>query len=155
MKPLIPFRQSPNMCGPASLKILLSYYDKHHTEDELAKLCESTPEIGTSHAQMIAGAKALGADVAAKDKGTLDDLRHHVENERPVIVGWWSDNEPHFSVVYEVGKTRIFMMDPQTESGIRIMPLEDFEKVWHDLENGKEPIERWMMAITNWKPNPS
>lgn len=139
------------MCGPASLKILLSYFNREHSESQLAKLCESTPEIGTTHAQMIAGAQALGADVIAKDRSTIDDLRHFVEDEKPVIVGWWSKNEPHHSVVYEVGKHKIFMMDPDTESGIRIMPIEEFESVWHDTEGGKEKVERWMMAITKFK----
>lgn len=151
MKPLIPFRQSPNMCGPASLKILLSYFNRDHSESQLAKLCESTPEIGTTHAQMIAGAQALGADVTAKDHASIDDLRGFIEDEKPVVVGWWSKDEPHFSVVYEVGKHKIFMMDPDTESGIRIMPIEEFEAVWYDTEGGKERVDRWMMAITKFK----
>ncbi|PIP60142.1 hypothetical protein COX00_04865 [Candidatus Uhrbacteria bacterium CG22_combo_CG10-13_8_21_14_all_47_17] len=153
MKPLIPFRQSPGLCGPASLKILLSYYDKHFPEDELAKLCEVTPEIHASHAQMASGAEAVKAKVESKSEGKLDDLRRYVEDDIPVIVGWWSNNQAHYSVVYEVGKTRVFMMDPDTESGIRIMPLEEFEAAWHDTDGGpKHPIKQWMMAITNWKP---
>lgn len=151
MKPLTPYRQAQNLCGPASLKVLLAYYDRQHSEDDLAKMCKSTPEIGTTHAQLITGIKSLGAEVDARDKATIDDLRKYVEDDVPVIVGWWCEDEPHYSVVYEVGKSRIFMMDPQTESGIRIMPLEDFEKVWHDMEGGKEKVERWMLAITNWK----
>lgn len=153
MKPLIPFRQSPGLCGPASLKILLTYFDKHFGEDELAKLCKTTPDIGTTHAQMISGAEAVGAKVESKNEAALDDLRRYVEDDVPVIVGWWSKTEPHYSVVYEVGKTRIFMMDPDTESGIRIMPLEEFESIWHDTDGGPDhPVKRWMMAVTNWKP---
>ncbi len=151
MKPLIPFRQSPNMCGPASLKILLSYYEREHSEEQLAKLCETTPDIGTTHGQLVAGARALGADVFAKDHATISDIRTYIEDEKPVIVGWWSNDEPHYSVVYEVGKHKVFMMDPDTESGIRIMPIEEFEQVWHDTDGGPEhPVQRWMMAITKF-----
>ncbi|KAA0206361.1 hypothetical protein EDM68_02560 [Candidatus Uhrbacteria bacterium] len=152
MKPLIPFRQSPNMCGPASLKILLSYFDREHTEAQLAKLCETTPDIGTTHGQLVAGARALGAEAFAKDNATINDIRALIEEEKPVIVGWWSKDEPHYSVVYEVGKHKIFMMDPDTESGIRIMPIEKFEQVWHDTDGGPEhPVQRWMMAVTDFK----
>jgi ABC-type bacteriocin/lantibiotic exporter with double-glycine peptidase domain len=136
------------MCGPASLKILLSYYEREHSEAQLAKLCETTPDFGTTHAQMMAGAQALGAEIFAKDQATINDIRGFVEEETPVIVGWWSDDESHYSVVYEVGKFKIFMMDPDTESGIHIMPIEEFESVWHDTEGvSKEPITHWMMAI--------
>lgn len=140
------------MCGPASLKILFSYYNREHSEEQLAKLCETTPDIGTTHMQIIAGAQALGAEVLAKEHATMDDIRTCIEDEKPVIVGWWSPNDqPHYSVVYEVGKHKIFMMDPDTESGIRILPIEDFEKVWHDTDGGPaHPVERWMMVVKNF-----
>ena len=151
MKPLTPFRQTPGFCGPASLKILLSHYGIEKSEQELANLCESTPENGTDHAGLVKAAKALGAVVSVKENATIDDLRTHVENDIPVIVGWWSTfgrEGDHFSVVYEVGKTKIYLMDPETSSGIRIMPIEDFEKNWHDFDGpDNHPVQRWMMTL--------
>ena len=149
MKPLTPFRQSPGLCGPASLKIVLSHYGVDKSELDLALLSDATPDKGTNHEGLVKAAKSLGAVVSTKENATMDDIRIHVENDIPVIVGWWSGTEDHFSVVYEVGKAKIYMMDPEAQSGIRILPIEDFEKLWHDLDgDDNHPVQRWMMTIS-------
>jgi ABC-type bacteriocin/lantibiotic exporter with double-glycine peptidase domain len=150
MKPLFPVRQTPGLCGPATLKILLQHLDKEYSEDELAKLCKVTPDTATSHDKIIDGAKAIGGVVETKIGGTIDDLRGYIENEIPVMVGWKDAKGDHYGVIYEIGKLKVFMMDPETESGIRIIPIPEFEAMWHDTHAG-EKTERWMMAVTNFK----
>ncbi|HVM90939.1 MAG TPA: cysteine peptidase family C39 domain-containing protein [Verrucomicrobiae bacterium] len=150
MKPLFPVRQTPGLCGPATLKIMLQHHDKEYSEDELAKLCEVTPNTATTHEKIIQGAKTVGGLVDAKSGASLDDLRGYIESEIPVMVGWSDDKGDHYGVVYEIGKLKVFMMDPETESGIRIMPIPDFVAAWHDTHAGTR-TEHWMMAITNFK----
>lgn len=150
MKPLFPVRQTPGLCGPATLKILLQHLDKEYSEDDLAKLCKVTPDTATSHDKIIDGAKAIGGVVETKTGASINDLREYIENEIPVMVGWKDAKGDHYGVIYEIGKLKVFMMDPETESGIRILPIEEFETLWHDTHAGAK-TERWMMAVTNFK----
>lgn len=150
---MTPFRQSRAFCGPASLKIALSYFGKHYAEARLAKLCGSTRKDGTPHRGMVRGAKAVGANVFEKNNGTVEELRHFVHDARvPVIVGWISPENPlkptsddeHYSVVCQVTDKTIRLMDPETESGCRAMPIANFLSQWWDSDGR---IRRWYMVI--------
>jgi predicted double-glycine peptidase len=71
-----------------------------------------------------------------------------VENDIPVLVGWTARDGDHYSVVYEVGKAKVYLMDPATPSGIRILPIEEFEAAWHDHGGpDKAAVSRWMMTV--------
>lgn len=145
---MTPVRMLPGLCGPAALKVVLTHYKKEYSHDEIAKLCEVTPDEHASHAKMISGAEAAGLKTADFDNATIEDIRRFVEDDVPVIVGWMLDGKDHYSVVYDVGKLKIFMMDPATESGIRILTIEAFELFWKDKggESGA-PTVHWMMAV--------
>jgi ABC-type bacteriocin/lantibiotic exporter with double-glycine peptidase domain len=149
---MTPVRMLPGLCGPAALKVVLTHYKKDYTHDEIAKLCEVTPDEHASHSKMISGAESAGLKSTAMDNATIDNIRSFVDEDIPVVVGWQLDGKDHYSVVYDVGKMKIFMMDPATESGIRILPIEGFEAVWNDKggENGA-PVTRWMMATKKAK----
>ena len=151
MKPPMHHRQKPGLCGPSSLKILLSHYGKEFTEDELAKICNATTEEGTDHVGLISGLKEIGEHPIAKERTTIDDLRYYVERETPVIVGWYSEyGEPdfHYSVVYDVTEEEISMVDPERDEKTVTMSIEDFEKVWYDLEDPENTrIDHWMLAV--------
>ncbi len=47
-------------CGPAALKIYLSYLGKNLSERHLARLCRATPEKGTNPADIVGAARKLG-----------------------------------------------------------------------------------------------
>ncbi len=147
MKPLLPFRMSPGLCGPACLKIILSHYKKDFSESEIAALCNATPEDHASHAAMVSAVKSVSGKATPKEDASIDDVRNSVDENVPVIVGWQLDGKNHYTVVYDVGKNKIFMMDPSTESGIRIMPIEEFENLWFDMDEGGNSTKRWMMAV--------
>jgi len=150
MKPLKPFRQTPGLCGPASLKILLSHYGADFSEKELTQLCDATAESGTDHADLMAALGVFGFRVTSKVNAKIEDIRSYLLRDIPVVVGWWSTDEDHFSVVYDLDDRSIFMMDPELDEGIRKMPIKDFEKVWYDFDTPKNKrVNRWMLAIEN------
>jgi ABC-type bacteriocin/lantibiotic exporter with double-glycine peptidase domain len=158
-----PFRQTAGLCGPASLKIACSFFGREYGEAYLAKLSGGTPELGTDHDGLIAAAKALGATVEAGAHGSLRLLQRLVSVRRlPVIVGWFSPSTPrktrfdpekdevedHFSVVYHVTDTHVYLMDPETASGRKKMTVGRFLKLWWDTDGpDDERVERWYMAI--------
>jgi ABC-type bacteriocin/lantibiotic exporter with double-glycine peptidase domain len=66
--------QSPGLCGPVSLNILLSHFDKTYSEEQMTKLASATMDIGTEHEGMIQAAKEIGGFVFAKEGGTIEEL---------------------------------------------------------------------------------
>lgn len=155
---LKPFRQSPGLCGPASLKIALAYFGRHHSEKMLERLCHAKPETGTDHADLVAAARRLGATVFAKANGTLEELYEAAHVRRlPAIVGWFSPTDPkrpepdedHFSVVAQITEKKIVLMDPEKESGTTELTLKQFEEQWWDTDSsaGGGKVHRWYMTV--------
>lgn len=145
---LNPFFQSEAMCGPASLKIMLAHYGKNFSEEELAALCDSTIDKGTSHRGLVKGAKKLGFSVIEKENATLEELSRFIQQSTPVILGWWSTNENHYSVAYGIDEESIYLMDPEEEGGKVAMKITDFNEVWHDFDSARGvEVNHWMMAI--------
>ena len=68
----VPFEQDVGLCGPASLKILLSHFDKNYSEADLAKLTDANKDYGAEHDGLIKGVKALGGHVFEKENGTIE-----------------------------------------------------------------------------------
>ncbi len=166
-KPLAlkPFRQRPGYCGPASLKIVCSFFGREYEELLLGKLCSTSAKNGTNHAGLVKAAKTLGANVLAKSAASLEEVRRLVRRERlPVIVGWYSPAdgpsrwkfvpgvhpvEDHFSVIYHVTDEHVFMVDPEIDGdGRRKMSVSRFKQLWWDTDGPKGArVDRWMMAI--------
>lgn len=150
---LKPFLQSTAFCGPASLKIILSYFGKNYTEPELARLASATKEHGTFHTGLIEAAKKCGAKTFAKEKGTLKELETWLYKKNiPVLIGWYDtsgEEGDHYSVVYHISKHYIYMMDPATNSGYRKMSIKKFLSYWYDFEDDKNTlkIHRWFMTL--------
>lgn len=148
MKPLNPFRQSTFMCGPASLKILLSHYGKHFSEQELAALCSSTIEDGTTIDGLVDGIRKLGYAPVTKKDATFEDIRAYIAQEIPVIVAWFKVDYHHISVVYDITDTHIFLMDPEEENGMTTMPLTAFEPLWEDYDSFTKVITpKWLLVV--------
>ncbi|MFA5185473.1 MAG: cysteine peptidase family C39 domain-containing protein [Patescibacteria group bacterium] len=145
---LNPFRQSGAYCGPASLKILFDYYGENFSEKELGELCNTTFELGTNHLNITEAVKKLGYTPETKEIGTTDDLKKYIQRGIPIVVGWWSTEESHFSVVYGIDDKYIYLMDPELDEGKRTMSLEEWNKVWFDYESPQNKrVDRWMMAV--------
>ncbi len=138
MKPLKPYIESPGMNGPATLKVLLSHYGKEEEEVDLGLMSNTDEVSGTMREGMEKALKEVGAIISQKKSAGLDDIRTHVENDIPAVVEIDIAGKKHFVIVYEIGKTKVYMMDSSTTSGIFILPIEEFEKKW---------IDNWMMTI--------
>lgn len=143
-----PFKQKPSFCGPASLKIALNYLGKRLSEKKLGKLCGCTSD-GAYHKGMVKGALAVkGSSVHTVVGASLDVLRRFIWQERlPVIVGWFSTDEDHYSVVYKITRRCIYLMDPELKSGKRRLSIRQFLKNWWDIDEGNKRVHRWCMVI--------
>lgn len=150
---LKPFRQMPGLCGPASLKMVFDYYGVSVSENKIAKVAGATKEKGTSKAGLIKAAKHFGFQVFSKELSSLNDLRYFLKRKIPVIVDWFFEDEGHYSVVVDIDKKNIVLMDPSLKKGKKKMSLEKFFRVWFDfpgkyIKDPKDLILRLMLVIT-------
>ena len=149
---LKPFRETPGLCGPASLKMVLEYYGVLVSEARLAQIAGTTKEKGTLKEDLIRAAKHFGFQVFSKDRSTLSDLRYFIKRKIPVIVNWFLDDEGHYSVVVDIDRKKVVLMDPHL-GGLRTMPIEKFLRVWFDfrgkfIRKPEDLILRLILVIT-------
>ncbi len=145
------FLQTAGLCGPASLKILLSYFGKTFSEEEIAKLGQATLEQGTEHEGMISTIKELNGFVFVKENGTIEELEYFVKKEKlPVIIGWFSEDEDHYSVVVNVTDKNIILCDPQEKEPTRWLDRAIFSRIWFDFigKDNKIVSWGWYMVVT-------
>jgi len=70
---LKPFRQTPGLCGPASLKMVMNYYGVSVSEKEIARVAGSTRERGTSIRGLIRAARRFGFKAIFRKDASLKD----------------------------------------------------------------------------------
>lgn len=148
-------------CGPASLKILLSYYGVEKSEEELARLCNISKDLGTDDKSLKKAAESLGFKVEIKNNSDFDDIKEWLKKGVPVIVDWftrgrsdYSDSEVadgHYSVVMGLDDQNIYLQDPEI-GGMRTIDKDDFMRIWFDftgdrIESWDEMVIRQLIAI--------
>jgi len=157
-----PFQETLNagMCGPASLKIVLTYYGIDKEEKELAKLCGTKKDLGTDDQGIKRAAEGMGFKVKIKNNSNFEDIEKWLEKKVPVIVNWFTRGrmdcidsdvaDGHYSVVCGLDDKNIYLQDPET-GGMRKIDKEDFMTVWFDFIGkyikSNELIIRQIIAI--------
>src|SRR3989338_9124373 len=149
---LKPYRQKPELCGPACLKMVLEYFGIEKPEAKIARLYGYKPAKGVSAEGLIKAAKQLGLKAFSKDFTELKDIKEYVLNKKTtVIVDWFSVDDGHYSVVVDIDKENVYLQDPEI-GHIRSMRLEVFKRVWFDfpgdfLKSKSDIIIRRMIVV--------
>ena len=135
---LKPFRQTPGFCGPASLKMVLDYYGISVSEKELARMARYSEKKGTSISGLRRAARRFGLYSFAKDNCSLKDLEFYIKKKIPVIVDWFFEDDGHYSVVVNINKKEVVLMDPVLRKVLifvrrRRFPLDVFFRIWFDF----------------------
>ncbi len=135
-----PFQETAGMCGPASLKMILEYYGVDKSEEELARLCGTVPDLGTSAQGITTAAQQLGFKVHTKDNSTFEGIQEWLDKKVPVIVDWFSPGvgtnamaDGHYSVVVGLDNEFIYLQDPEI-NGLRKIKRDAFLIVWFDFK---------------------
>jgi predicted double-glycine peptidase len=161
-----PFQETldADMCGPASLKIVLEYYGVDKSEDELAQLCKAKKGLGTDDRGIKAAAEKLGFKVKIKNNSSFKDIENWLKKGVPVIVDWFTRGrndypksetaDGHYSVVIGLDDESIYLQDPEIGK-IRKIKRHDFMQVWFDFTGNyikkEELIIRQIIAINGLK----
>jgi len=111
-----PFRETldADMCGPASLKILLEYYDIIKSEEELAKMAGHKEGLGTDDKGIERAAKKLGFKVKIKNNSSYKDIEKWLKKDVPVIVDWFT----------KMNKEATLKDEKEFESDLKVIQLE-------------------------------
>lgn len=157
-----PFQETlhEDMCGPASLKIVLEYYGVSKSEKELAKLCKIKKGLGINDKGIKTAAEKLGFKVEIKNNSNLKDIEKWLKKGVPVIVDWFTRGrndypesetaDGHCSVVVGLDDKFTFLQDPEIGK-IRKIKRSDFMRVWFDFKGEylkpNELIIRQIIAI--------
>lgn len=165
--PVKPFQETlrASMCGPASLKMVLAYYGLEHTEEELAKLANTDPDLGTTDEGIKKAAESLGFVAEIKNNSTFEDIQTWLNKKVPVIVNWFTRGridypesdvpDGHLSVVVGLDDDYIYLQDPEIGK-LRKITRNDFMKVWFDftgayINSWDEMIIRQLIVIYSKK----
>lgn len=157
-----PFQETLNadMCGPASLKIVLEYFGTNKSEDELAGLCKHKKGLGIDDRGIRIAAEKIGFKVKIKNNSSFKDIEKWLKKEVPVIVDWFtkgrtdygdsSTADGHYSVVMGLDDEFIYLQDPELGS-MRKIERSSFMRVWFDFKGEylkpNELIVRQIIAI--------
>jgi predicted double-glycine peptidase len=149
------FRQSTSYtCGVASLQSILYYFNVYDgREDTLASMCNTTASDGTWPESIVQVAQSFPNITAFMKTGSsLADLKASLAAGNPVILDmqawyegeddtspppdWSSDWEDgHYVVLVGMDSDYIYIMDPSTGARYAYVPLEEFQKRWHDYNS--------------------
>lgn len=92
-------------CGAAALGIILSYYGKYISLDELRTVCKVTRE-GTKALHMVEAARHYGLQAQGAKVLNIQDLK----TLSPPFIAFWEFN--HFVVIEGLKKDKIYINDP-------------------------------------------
>ena len=157
-----PFQETLNidMCGPASLKIVLEYYGINKSEDELAQLCKFKKGFGVDDKGIKSAAEKLGFKVKIKNNSSFKDIEKWLKKDVPVMVDWFtrgrtdygdsSTADGHYSVAMGLDDNFIYLQDPEL-GAMRKIERDNFMRVWFDFKGeylkSNELIIRQIIAI--------
>lgn len=149
------------MCGPASLKMILAYYGVDRSEAELATLCGTDSDLGTSGEDIKKAAESLGFTVEIHNNSTFEDIQVWLDKKVPVMVNWFTRGrtdytesevpDGHLSVVVGLDGEYVYLQDPEIGK-LRKVERADFMRVWFDftgdhIKSWDEMIIRQLIAI--------
>ena len=155
---LKPFRETPGLCGPASLKMVMDYYGVSVSEAEIAEAAGATKERGTKIEGLIKAARHFGFKTFVKKNSSLGDLEYFVKRKVPVIVDWFSEDDGHYSVVVDIDEKNVVLMDPELRKILiyvrrRKFSRETFLRIWFDfpgdfMRKPEDLVLRLMLVVT-------
>ena len=137
-------------CGPASLKMVLDYWGVDKSEEEVSRMCNRNPELGTDDTSIKKVAELYGLKAEIENNSSFDSIQSWLDRGIPIIVNWFTrgradyGNEEvpdgHYSVVVGLDDDYIYLQDPEI-GGLRKLDRNDFMRVWFDFKADR--IRSW------------
>lgn len=147
-KIVVPYhpQEQEHTCGPASLRMVLSYFNDHFRESQLARRAQTIRLLGTPRRHLVALARRRGYRVYEKSNATISLIEQFINRELPVIVNYIepTDNQGHYAVVTGYDAKGLFLHDPWNGKDFHLS-RKTFQRRWRGETDKKE---RWLMVIS-------
>ncbi len=114
--------------------MVLAYYGVNKSERILGKMTRCTLEDGTETKNIVRTARQLGFAAFSQEHTTVEELHHWLRLGVPPIVGWFSTDVGHYSVVIGINHRFVYLQDPERGKKRR-MWIPVFLRVWFGLRN--------------------
>jgi ABC-type bacteriocin/lantibiotic exporter with double-glycine peptidase domain len=147
---IIPESKNEGWCGVSSLCFVAKRLSVPYYPNELARTMKTTEKEGTSHINMLLGARSLGLYARQVSDIPIEALIVIKKSRRYQIIVNWMDGknyeeDGHYSILEDIDN-KLTVLQDSTWGEIRAMRNETFDKLWFDFENGKR-INRWALFL--------
>ncbi len=134
-------------CGPSVVQMILRFYGKILSEEDLIQILHTRKSTGTKHGPIIDTIRENGLYVYVNTESTTDELRYFVALGYPAIVHFIepSSDEGHYAVVVDVGDEHVVLNDPWNGPQFK-MTLIDFASRWKS-EDGD--FKQWLLTASD------
>jgi hypothetical protein len=119
----------------------LAHFGVAVSQQQIARRLGHVPGAGIPAPNIVRVAQ-YGVDVRHAEGGTLEDVRHAIDNGAVVIVfvrtgelPYWEEDVPHAVMVVAVGTDVVYLDDPAFENAPIPAPLGDFMLAWDEFGN--------------------
>lgn len=140
-------RQKREHCGPATLAMVLGYYNVFLSQEELAEEFYRKEISGTLNLDLLISARRHGFD-AETPVGSRDLLKKYISLNIPVIVMVRTSSDPeryHYLVIYGYDDTKELFRIHSGSTRDGTIGYREFDHIWN-------PTGNWMLVVKrkNW-----
>lgn len=132
-------------CGPAALAMMLAYWRKPASQQQLIRQVQTTEYSGTTRKNLIRAARAAGLYTHSHSNASYAELRSLVQQGIPVLVNYREpeENTGHYGVVVAATASHLLIHDPYHGPAFK-MPTALFQRRWHGTHHSVN--RRWLLA---------
>jgi ABC-type bacteriocin/lantibiotic exporter with double-glycine peptidase domain len=117
-------------CGAQSVYMILSYYDKDKTLNEIKESLNTTESDGTDTKQILNYLVDNKLEVQINEKGAISSIQNAIDNGYPVLIT--VDDGDHWVVVYGYSNDGIFVVDSSRSRFLNQWGYGEFIKRWDE-----------------------
>jgi len=131
----VPFiRQDTNLCGPAALASVMSYYGDTIDQQAIGTATYDAKLQGSLISDLENFARSKGFETTA-DRGSVERIKGFLRQKKPVIIlvdlGWWFVSRPHYLVI--IGYTEEGFIAHSGYESSKLYDYAKFTKLWEKI----------------------
>jgi ABC-type bacteriocin/lantibiotic exporter with double-glycine peptidase domain len=148
-----PYQQKTQWtCSAACFKAVLEHYGIPIEEEAAVQLIGARPGRGAEVTEIAEAARQYGLDAFEYSFDSLKQAKILLDQQIPIICDVQSWNHPgkgHYVVLVSMDQVQAHLMDPNTPSNQRTIPLTEMESRWwdHKMEPPHEVVHKWGIVI--------
>ena len=133
-------------CIPACIRMVLAYYGKQHSEQDLAFAFQTVPLVGTLPENVIPVLEEWGHNIRWFERGSIEQLTKLLAQNFPVILFVRAADLPqkgtslHALVLVQMDSRSVVLLDPTQKKELRLS-IKRFIHIWTNF--GNEGIVIW------------